>query len=102
MKDKQTEAVKSFVCGNDVFVSLPTGSGKSLCFALLPGVFDILRPRKHDAKSLVIIVSPLIALYIMKDQVSNFKKKTLSYLRDVQVHFSAFEFFLYLESIVEK
>ena len=28
--------LKSFVEGNDVLVILPTGYGKSLCFALLP------------------------------------------------------------------
>jgi len=32
---EQKEAVKAFVDGNDVFVSLPTGFGKSLCFALI-------------------------------------------------------------------
>ena len=36
-------AIKSFVEGNDVLVILPTGYGKSLCFALLPLVFDYLR-----------------------------------------------------------
>ena len=30
LKDKQLEAVLSFMSGNDVFVSLPTGYGKSL------------------------------------------------------------------------
>ena len=42
-KAEQREVVKGFVSGNDVFASLPTGSGKSLCFALLPLVFDMLR-----------------------------------------------------------
>jgi len=36
LKTEQKEAVKAFVEGNDVFVSLPTGFGKSLCFALFP------------------------------------------------------------------
>ena len=31
----QKEAVKAFVLGKDVFVSLPTGSGKSLCYSCL-------------------------------------------------------------------
>lgn len=38
-KEQQT-AVESFVYGKDVFVSLPTDSGKSLCYACLPCVFD--------------------------------------------------------------
>ena len=38
--DKQVEAVSSFVNGNDVFVSLPTGYGKSAVYAMLPFVFD--------------------------------------------------------------
>ena len=36
LKDEQRKAVAAFIQGKDVFVSLPTGSGKSLCFALLP------------------------------------------------------------------
>ena len=40
---KQEEVVKAFVKGQDVFVSLPTGSGKSPCYCILPIVFDLLR-----------------------------------------------------------
>ena len=36
------EAIRAFVSGNYVFVSLPTGYGKSLCYVLLPLVFDAL------------------------------------------------------------
>ena len=43
LKEKQKDAIKFFVEGNDVLVILPTGYGKSLCFALLPLVFDYLR-----------------------------------------------------------
>ena len=32
LKPEQEKAILSFVFGNDVFVSLPTGYGKSLCF----------------------------------------------------------------------
>ena len=53
-----------FVDGRDVFVMLPTGSGKSLCYTALPSVFDILRGKDGH---IVIVVSPLVAL--MKDQV---------------------------------
>ena len=40
LKDKQLEAVHRFCCGNDVFVSLPTGYGKSIIYAILPSVYD--------------------------------------------------------------
>ena len=40
LKDKQKEAVKAFASGKDVFVSLHTEYGKSLC---LPVLFDALR-----------------------------------------------------------
>ena len=37
------EVIRAFVSGKDVFVMLPTGSGKSLCYVALPLVFDFLR-----------------------------------------------------------
>ena len=66
LKPEQRRSVEKFAAGSDVFVSLPTGFGKSLCYTLLPPVFDLLRGRK--SKSIVLVVSPLLAL--MKDQVA--------------------------------
>ena len=63
LRPKQKLAVRTFVEGNDVFVCLPTGSGKSLCYWLLPRVFEAIR---QGVNSTVIVVSPLEAL--MKDQ----------------------------------
>ena len=42
LRHQQVRAVKNFVQGNDVVVSLPTGSGKSLCYCILPATFDSL------------------------------------------------------------
>ena len=42
MKSAQLQIVESFVTGHDVFGVLPTGYGKSLCYACLPSVFDCL------------------------------------------------------------
>ncbi len=43
LREKQEVAILQFARGKDVFISLPTGSGKSLCFYVLPLMFDILR-----------------------------------------------------------
>jgi len=68
LRPEQAEAVSAFAGGKDVFVALPTGSGKSLCFAILPWVFGVLH-RQSEGRSIVIVVSPLLAL--MKDQVGS-------------------------------
>ena len=36
-------AVRAFVTRSDIFLSIPTGGGKSLCYAVLPRVCDMLR-----------------------------------------------------------
>ena len=43
LKEKQREAVSIFLQGRDTFVSLPTGYGKSLIYALLPLVYDRIK-----------------------------------------------------------
>ena len=40
---EQNQALRSFVRGKYVLVCLPAGAGKSLCYASLPYVFDMLR-----------------------------------------------------------
>ena len=59
-----------------MFVSLPTGFSKSLCYAALPLAFDLKRFASIEAKqSIVVVVSPLLAL--MKDQVATYSAKGL-------------------------
>ena len=43
--EDQRYVVKQFLKGSDLFLSLSTGSGKSLCYWLLPGLCDTLRGR---------------------------------------------------------
>ncbi len=69
LRPQQQQAVHTFVTGHDVFVSMPMGSGKSLCFAILPNVFDRIRGLTENPASIVIVVSPLISL--MKEQVKS-------------------------------
>ena len=40
IRPDQNRAIKSFMEGRDVFISLQTGTGKSLSFSVLPYAFD--------------------------------------------------------------
>ena len=70
---KQTDAITALCRGRDVVVCLPTGSGKSLCFALLLNIVDALKAAvgvKYQRSSTLVSISPLISL--MEDQVASF------------------------------
>ena len=43
LRPKKELAKRHFLQGSNVFVSLPTGSGKSSCYCLLSRAFDFLR-----------------------------------------------------------
>ena len=73
LKPEQKEAIMYYLQGNDVFIVLPTGFGKSLCYGCLPLVYDTLGGKEG---SIVVVISPLIAL--MKDQACKFSEKGLS------------------------
>ena len=59
LKPEQKSTVISFMEGNDVFITLPTGFGKSLCYFCLPLVFNALKD--STAWSVVLLVSPLMS-----------------------------------------
>ncbi len=64
---QQEEAIRAVLSGNhDVFVSMPTGSGKSLVYQL-PGVLS--------SSGVTIVVSPLIAL--IKDQIESLQRRKI-------------------------
>ena len=69
----QQKVLKYFLKGKDTFVSLPTGTGKSLCYFILSMVFDKIR--NTSCSSIAVIVSPLIAL--IKDLVNAMSKRRL-------------------------
>lgn len=85
-RGNQEEIIQSLLSGNDTFVIMPTGGGKSLCYQL-PAIIS---------KGVAIIVSPLIALmknqvdlvrsYSSNDEVAHFLNSTLNKKEIKEVH----------------
>ena len=65
-KGNQEDVIKNVLEGNDTFVLMPTGGGKSLCYQL-PSLL---------LKGTAIVISPLIAL--MKNQVDSMRSFSTS------------------------
>jgi ATP-dependent DNA helicase RecQ len=85
-KDNQAAIIQNLLAGQDTFVIMPTGGGKSLCYQL-PAMIS---------EGVAIIVSPLIALmknqvdlvrgYSAKDNVAHFLNSTLNKKQIREVH----------------
>ena len=69
MLTRSLQLEKVFVEKEDVFVKLPTRSGKSLIYQALPLVFDHV---SDESGHKIVVVSPLVSL--MEDQVKYFEK----------------------------
>lgn len=65
-RESQEDVISAVMSGRDIFTSMPTGGGKSLCYQIPGLMFD----------GLTVIISPLIAL--MKDQVDDAVSKGIS------------------------
>ena len=75
LRPNQALVVKSFLEGRDI-VSVPTVSGKALCYCLLPDIFDILRGSNLvEMQSVFIVVSLLVAL--MKDEMRQMTERNM-------------------------
>ena len=72
LKKEQREAIKLLYQCKDVFLWLSTGFGKSICFQVIPFLFDYKLGRIESPlpqRSVVVVVSPLVSL--MVDQVTS-------------------------------
>ena len=67
LKKEQREAIKLMYQRKDVFLWLPTGFGKSVCFQVLPFLFDYKLGRIESPlpqRSVVVVISPLVSLMV--------------------------------------
>ena len=71
LKPEQVKAIRHLYEGRDVFLWLPTGFGKSICYEILPFLFGFKLSHVDTPRCMVLVESPLLSL--MGDQVSNLR-----------------------------
>ena len=77
VREHQRKAIEGYFSGRDVFLSAPTGSGKSLTCEVAPFIFDFLEHGEQEVLSSVcLVVVPLVAL--MKDQETSLLSRGIS------------------------
>ena len=71
LAEPQSRSLFNFLRGNDTFVSLPTGHGKSRIYQICPAVARELASTENQFPSepVVVVISPLISL--IADQISS-------------------------------
>lgn len=74
-RGEQAAVVDGVAQGHDILTVMPTGMGKSLCYQVPARLFSEERAAGRPGPSLVLVISPLIAL--MKDQVDAARSKGL-------------------------
>ncbi len=79
LKPEQKAPIRHMYDGKDVFMLLPTGFGKSVCYKVLPFIFDFRSTGSEQGTSqsercsLAIVISPLISL--VADQVTSLRRR---------------------------
>ncbi len=68
LKVKQLEALKCLYAGSDVFLWVPAGYGKSICFQTFPFLFDAKLGRISPSSSKCsVVISPLVTVSLIVD-----------------------------------
>eukprot|EP00794_Sanderia_malayensis_P002777 gene2777-3214_t len=75
LREHQEESIHAVLQGKDVFISQPTGSGKSLIYQMLPFATDHLLATRN---MFVLVISPLVSL--IRDQTDILQRLSIESL----------------------
>ena len=73
-RKNQAEIINASLSKKDVFVLMPTGGGKSICYQVIAFMFYLQLPAIIDT-GITIVISPLISL--IEDQIHNLLNRNL-------------------------